>query len=391
MAVYRFVEDTSGGVTLMNLVWMMVFFAIGGLAVDGANAFRMRAMMQATADAAALAAAADLPDEDAARATALEYVEMNMPSAAFGEMARSADLVFGTWDESTDRIIDSAQVNAIEVALLRGEARDNALPTFLTRIIGHDSWSIRTNAIALAKNSNCGGVLSNSEVKIKHSAFIGRNVCVYGKNGVKIGQDLQVEPGARVGMENLDDLKLGLDSALPQGVLFEAQYTAPRANAIAEIINGWIGPQGNGTGGNPPNGWEIVGPLEALPETLGPMKIYFVEGDLWIRQDYQVKDVIIAVNGDVRWGHEGRFSNTQSCENGEAIGLYATGDIRIGHDPVGRGIDMVAGGSVSIGHDIGSQEMLIEAAGDIDFGHDPTYTNTCRPLFTVQGGARLRK
>ena len=391
MGIGRFIDECSGSVTYANLIWMIAFIAIGGLAVDGANAFRMRAIMQATADAAALAAAAELPDKTAARAAARRYVELNMPAAEFGELMQSADLVLGTWDEATDSIIGNAQTNAVRVSLARSDDRDNALSTFLMRVIGRTSFAIDTSAVALAKGPECAGVLSNASVKLKHRPFVGDDVCLYGRSGIKIGKDLVAEAGARIGTTDLDNLKLGKGSEIPEGVLFEASYTADRATAIAEIINSWVGPYGDGSGGNPPNGWQVVGPLDELPETLLPNKIYYVDQSLTITRKHEVNDVIIAVSGDVRWGHGGRYSNTLSCENGEAIGLYATGDIKMGHEPVGRGIDMVAGGRVQIGHDIGSSEMLIEAEGEIDFGHDPVYTNTCRPLFVAGGSARLRR
>ncbi|MEO1467727.1 MAG: pilus assembly protein TadG-related protein [Pseudomonadota bacterium] len=390
MSLRLFIRDRAGGITPFSLVCMIALVAIGGLATDAANAYRMRAMMQATADAAALAAAADLPDQAAARASALQYVEANMARSAHGELLRTVDIVFGRLDEKDGKIVVGAQTNAVEVKLVREGARGNALPTFLTRIIGQSSWSLSTSAVAIGIDTQCPGILANGHVKMGHTPKIGARVCVYGRESLQVGHDLVAEPAARVGTENLDNIKLKKNASLPDGVLFEADFTAKRAEAIAEIIDYWVGESGDGTDGTPPNGWSVVGPLEELPDTLAPATIYHIDGDLTISQDYTVSDVILAVDGNVRWGQDGRFTNTRSCDNGEAIGLYATGDIRIGHDPVGRGIDMIAGGTVRIGHDIGSSEMLIEAAGDIDFGHDPTYTNTCRPLFSLEKSAKLR-
>ncbi len=68
-----FLADQRGGGTIMGLLWFMLLVGITGMAVDTTNGFRSRTMLQATADAAALAAAIELPDQAAAVATAVAY------------------------------------------------------------------------------------------------------------------------------------------------------------------------------------------------------------------------------------------------------------------------------------------------------------------------------
>jgi hypothetical protein len=55
-----FFTDQRGGGTIMGLMWFMLLVGICGLAVDVTDGFRNRTMLQATADATALAAAIDL-------------------------------------------------------------------------------------------------------------------------------------------------------------------------------------------------------------------------------------------------------------------------------------------------------------------------------------------
>jgi Flp pilus assembly protein TadG len=52
-----FFSDQRGGGTIMGLLWFVLMVGITGLAVDSTNGFRARTMLQATADATALAAA----------------------------------------------------------------------------------------------------------------------------------------------------------------------------------------------------------------------------------------------------------------------------------------------------------------------------------------------
>ena len=65
--------DERGGGTIWGLLWFVLMVGICGLAVDSTDGFRNRTMLQATADSAALAAAIDLPNGQAAVASAAAY------------------------------------------------------------------------------------------------------------------------------------------------------------------------------------------------------------------------------------------------------------------------------------------------------------------------------
>jgi len=62
--VNRFIHDEDGGYVVWGLFWFVLFVGIGGLAVDITDAYRTQTSLQATADAAALAAVTEnLNDE----------------------------------------------------------------------------------------------------------------------------------------------------------------------------------------------------------------------------------------------------------------------------------------------------------------------------------------
>ncbi len=96
-----FLADQRGAGTIMGLMWFMLLVGITGMAVDTTNGFRSRTMLQATADAAALAAAIDLPDEAVAVATAVAYSADNMGTEINGSVLDPADVLIGLWDPAT--------------------------------------------------------------------------------------------------------------------------------------------------------------------------------------------------------------------------------------------------------------------------------------------------
>jgi Flp pilus assembly protein TadG len=58
-SVHAFFSDEQGGGTIMGLMWFVVLVGICGLAIDSTDAFRNETILQATADASALAAVID--------------------------------------------------------------------------------------------------------------------------------------------------------------------------------------------------------------------------------------------------------------------------------------------------------------------------------------------
>ena len=89
------------GFTAVVVLTLGVVLGIGALAVDGANLYLQRDRLQATADAAALAAAAVLPDATAAKNMALDYATKNMPAERYGNVLAIADIVVGNWNGQT--------------------------------------------------------------------------------------------------------------------------------------------------------------------------------------------------------------------------------------------------------------------------------------------------
>ncbi|MGH6926994.1 MAG: pilus assembly protein TadG-related protein, partial [Dongiaceae bacterium] len=77
-------RDERGGVLPLVGLSLTVILGFAALAIDVTYQRALDAQLEATADAAALAAASQLPNETKARETALAYAESNMPPDRHG-------------------------------------------------------------------------------------------------------------------------------------------------------------------------------------------------------------------------------------------------------------------------------------------------------------------
>jgi Flp pilus assembly protein TadG len=142
-------RDIGGSISVFMVCLMPALLALGGLAIDGANAWRTRAILQATADSASLAASIDLPDVAKAKASALTYAAKNMTAAANGAVLADNDIVTGKWDPDTKVFTpNGAPVNAVQVTVRRSSTNSNALPTSFLSIIGVKGWDVVTTSIS---------------------------------------------------------------------------------------------------------------------------------------------------------------------------------------------------------------------------------------------------
>ena len=118
-----FLRDRRGSVIVMIPVFFLVAAGFASLAVDMGHLYSLRGQLQNTADAAALAAANDLPEADDVRATAVEYATKNMSVAEHGTVLAAADVVTGNWDADTRTFTPAGSpANAVRVVTRRSEA-----------------------------------------------------------------------------------------------------------------------------------------------------------------------------------------------------------------------------------------------------------------------------
>ncbi len=182
----EFLNDEQGAGTIMGLLWFILLVGITGMAVDITNGFRSQTMLQATADASALAAVIDLPDEAAAVATAVAYSATNMATDDYGTVLLDADVDIGSWDPSTHIFTDGAALpDAVRVRTRRSFENENAMPVNFLRIIGLMNWNVTTYAIAQRFIPEClkDGLVARGVIDISgNNTFQG--ICLHSQSHV---------------------------------------------------------------------------------------------------------------------------------------------------------------------------------------------------------------
>ena len=161
--IRAFRRDERGSTLALMAIGLFASAGIAALAVDIGYFYLLKGNLQTTADVSALAAVRQLPDEDAARTTAVAYAIMNMPTSAHGNVLASTDVVTGNWD-SGSRTFTAAgtPLNAVQVVTRRSQANGNAAGTFFARVIEHNFVDIRSSAVAVASSDGEACVLALS-------------------------------------------------------------------------------------------------------------------------------------------------------------------------------------------------------------------------------------
>lgn len=155
-AVRGLLRDQRGNIAMLFAIMLGVLFGFSALAVDGGNLYVLKSKLQRTADAAALAAASQLPDETDARAEALEYALKNMPVAQHGTTLVDADIDFGYWHPGTRSFVSGGvPVNAAMVTTRRSAANSNPAGTYFAGLMGYDEVDVETTSVAGRVNAVC--------------------------------------------------------------------------------------------------------------------------------------------------------------------------------------------------------------------------------------------
>ena len=220
--LYRFGTDERGSVTVWNIVWFLVFVIFAGIGIDTANGYRIKTMLQHTADASAHAGVISLPDEADALATAETFAATNMPNSLHGIPVPASNVEVGVWTAGGGFIPSTgAGVNAVKVSAARTEAQQNALGTQLLQVIGLDFFNINAEAVAVSGVNGClqDGIVAMGKVDIQSNNDVLDEICFHGQGKDGIGIDLQnnntFECGVRVSMKpNLSDYFKSPESSL---------------------------------------------------------------------------------------------------------------------------------------------------------------------------------
>lgn len=150
----RFLRDQRGSVLPLFGLSVVVLFGFAALGIDVSHLYYAKNELQTTADAAALAAALDLPDIDAASETAQRIVEANMPADHYGDVLRATDIETGIWDSGARSFTaGGASLNAVRITARRAAVNGNPVTTFLAGVLGIQHVDLVTEAIASVRQA----------------------------------------------------------------------------------------------------------------------------------------------------------------------------------------------------------------------------------------------
>jgi hypothetical protein len=135
--------DETGQVLALFVISLVVVLGMVALAIDVGHAFYVKRSLQASADAAATAAALELPDGGAARSRALQY-------GSGGGGKNESPLIPGVTTATTLRCLPAAPCNPVNAITVR---ESTTVKTFFARVVGVGSFDISARATAC---SPCG-------------------------------------------------------------------------------------------------------------------------------------------------------------------------------------------------------------------------------------------
>jgi hypothetical protein len=137
-----------GGILVVVMICLPAVLASAAVAIDIGHLLSVRARLQGTADASALAAAAQLPHAGAALAEAQKYSELNYSDQ--GQVVNASDVVLGNWT-GTAFVPGGSPSNAVRVTARRGAANGNPISLFLGSAMGQRLSSVSASAVAIGQ------------------------------------------------------------------------------------------------------------------------------------------------------------------------------------------------------------------------------------------------
>lgn len=338
-AINRFLQEEQGSGTLSSFLWSVVLLMLGGVAIDGANAYTERNRLQAATDAAALAAAANLARPNEGKEIAIQTAQRNLGSASgaitvddihyvyFDPEGRSVSFV--DYDNVSD--VDN-EPNAAMVVSHRTEGRGNSVSQFVLQLIGAPAWEMRAASVAVSAadggswTDDCLGglILSTGRLNLNGSSDHAGPLCLHGELGVTGGgsntftYDVAISAAdinnitaswsgsseatvPEISIQRSADLTIARDVYYYFDVLtaaLDASENQPYYGPILPaMFHGYnvvhLDDHASYTfvANNATKSWEVV------PQA---RTIYYVEGNAVFKEDMQKQEVVIVAEGEIK-------------------------------------------------------------------------------------------
>lgn len=214
----KFIRNEDGIATAWAIGWLILCFSIAGLSIDATNAWKVKQILQSTADMAAhsggleLGAVGNESIEAAVIVAANDYASKNMNTRRYGDVLVDTDIHVGFWDRENEAFIrlksgDDDIANAVRVTTRQDGVNSSRVGTFFLRFVGFDAFTVAATATVERFVSICekDGLISRGSVRMStQQAFYGR-FCVYGSQGINASDQNYFELGTTAGMMDLSD------------------------------------------------------------------------------------------------------------------------------------------------------------------------------------------
>ncbi|WP_191090033.1 pilus assembly protein TadG-related protein [Histidinibacterium aquaticum] len=328
----RFRKEEDGAATISSLFFTVAALALAGLALDQAHAWQSQTRLQVATDAAALAAGTKLEDFDSARSLALEVAEENLGRSG---IVNASDVEFGSWDQAAGTFTlssDPEVVNAVRVSADLTKAGNDAVPTFLLKFVGINSWEMGAQTLVIDEpsagakdpetNEPVGPecemmtVISYGRVDTGGGNHLNKGVCIHGQTGVLTGGGDHYDMEVTFSALNESDVTINHygPSEIPVEHLRMGRDLQPTILPHLQEMHAdlWATLYNNG---NPPETYQ--GAL--LPDFLydnGPAKVVVMEGWWTVREQDLEEGTIYVVNGGAQFSGNVDATNVAFIVNG---------------------------------------------------------------------------
>ncbi len=195
-----------------------------------ANLYASRVQLQTAADQAAHAAIynrnRNFMTEDEAKQEALTVISSLVPSERYGDTLSKGNIEFGIWDaEKRAFTAMPGSRAAVRVKTNFLEANDNAVKSYLFKLVGFDQFDIITSSTYTSYLPGClnEGFLAEGVVDLQSNNTYSNGFCIHSNTHVSLNSNNTFDAGTVVSMPDLDNLGLpqsgfstndGLEAAL---------------------------------------------------------------------------------------------------------------------------------------------------------------------------------
>lgn len=225
---HSFLADEGGAGTIWALMWLVLLFGIGGLAVDVTDVFRAKTMLQATADAAALAGTIELPRKQSENiqqsiVASVNMAYKNMHLGDYGTVLMPGEVAVGDWDAVNKRIKpwEGKFPTAVMVTTRRDEINENEVGLNFLRILGavgieFNHWNVYAQAAAEWFVPEClthSGMIARGPVDYQSKNKFSGEFCIHSEEYVKVSNDNQYGGLVTVSVNPKGDLIFGSQTA----------------------------------------------------------------------------------------------------------------------------------------------------------------------------------